>query len=361
MKREGLRHYLIHLGYSTIAGLFFGFFIGYLTGHYRETFLHALAIAYAIWIFNTLLKIFFIPRIQTLPRVRRLWMEIWGYFLASLLGFFLPIFIFYWIFRFDFYLSRVIIANVALLIVLYIVVQGSQMGFRFYRELKEKETSEARLKALAAQSEFRALRAQMNPHFLFNTLNAINALITDNPGLARRMLGQMADLLRMGMEGQDSKLGSLGKELEFARKYMEIEKIRFGKRMHYTEDIDHDLENFDFPVMVLQPLLENAVRHGIALSRGKGLVHLSLKRSEHWIHCVISNTMGSPTSRKRIVNEKSGEDQNGIGIRNITERLDLLYEGQYEFFTGISGENQFQVELKIPWNAHEVHESSDHR
>lgn len=227
-------------------------------------------------------------------------------------------------------------------IITYLSIAGIFYTIIYYRQFREKELKEAELKLLTRDAELKALKMQINPHFLFNSLNSINALVTSNPKQAREMLVRLSDLLRLTLESRDQMLVPLKEELDLAHLYLEIESIRFGNRLEVHDDIDVNLLETPFPAMILQPLLENAVKHGISSQRGKGTIRMTIKRDDGKLCCTVSNTVGSD------IRTKFESAANGTGLENISRRLILLYKDLYSFNIDKSIPSEFTISLKIP-------------
>jgi sensor histidine kinase YesM len=341
--KESYKDILNMLWVSISLGIVAGIIFGYFYNLYARCLVIALSISITIWIFNTLLYIFLIPRIRNLAKGKRLCYEIPCFFASTLLGFFIPISIFAKIFNFNIFKEKVFLINIILILLMYIMILGVILSFRFYKELKEKETAEQMLKTLAVEATLKGLKSQLNPHFLFNALNSINALVTQNPTLSRKMIAHLSELLRISLDSHDQLLVPFKNELDFVRLYLEIERIRFGKKMKYQEKIDTKLLDISFPSMVLQPLLENAVKHGIASSRSGGTIQLTIKQEGNVLTCTISNTMGKIKSE-----EYPKLSKNGTGLANIRQRLNLLYGERYGFKAEYKDKNAFEVILSIP-------------
>lgn len=225
-------------------------------------------------------------------------------------------------------------------IIIYLVIAGVYYTMIYYRQFREKELQEAQLKLLTRDAEFKALKSQINPHFLFNSLNSINALVTENPKQARQMIAKLSELLRLSFESHEKMRMFLGEELDFAHLYLEIEKIRFTSRMDFKERIDPDLLSLPFPAMIIQPLLENAVKHGIASKRGKGEVRLVLDRQDTFVRCLIRNTVGKERPHRHV--------SNGTGLTNIRQRLDLMYGEDYTLESGLVEDGWYETRLLVP-------------
>jgi len=220
----------------------------------------------------------------------------------------------------------------------YLMIAGISYTVIHYNQIREKEKQQAELKLLSRDAELKALKMQINPHFLFNTLNSINALVSQNPKMSRKVLGLLSDLLRMSLDMKDQLTVPLKDELAFMHTYLEIEKVRFGDRLDYNEEIDPNLLAKWVPNIVLQPLLENAVKHGIADFRGKGWIRLLIKKQDKRIAIKMSNSLKG---------EISSSNGNGTGLSNVKKRLELLYRDEYQFTYG-PVKNEYQIELIIP-------------
>ena len=227
----------------------------------------------------------------------------------------------------------------------YFLVAGIFYTIIYYRNLKQKEIEQAELKILTRDAELKALKLQMNPHFLFNSLNSINALVTKDPASARKMIAQLSDLLRMSLETHDKLFIPLKEELDLMHTYLAIEQMRFGDKMIFKEDVDPELLTKPFPAMLLQPLLENAVKHGIASTRTGGTISLTVRFiSDQIVGTVINETDGGMPLKT------ANSASNGISINNIRQRLDRMYGDKYSWRIDQSETNKFKVEFKLPLN-----------
>ncbi len=161
---------------------------------------------------------------------------------------------------------------------IYLAILMFAHAFHYY--LREQEKA-----AILAQARLRALRMQLQPHFLFNTLNAIGGLIMESPGKADDMLGKLSELLRKSLDFSEEETVGLTGELEFVRHYLELMQIRFEERLRYTIEVTGDVQYAKVPVMILQPLVENAVEHGIQIRKegGGGGFHQSLAFGERFV------------------------------------------------------------------------------
>lgn len=229
----------------------------------------------------------------------------------------------------------------------YMVVSGFYYALIFQREIKTRELRESNLRLSLRESEWKALKSQLNPHFLFNALNSISALITTSPGSARQMLVRLSEILRRILTENPTQTTTLEAELAFLHQYLDLEKIRLQDRLRYDEEVDPALLSCPIPVMVLQPLLENAIKHGISnLSEG-GWIRLKINRDNHNLVGVVENSLASAASFSR----KKGDGQESTGLRNLQQRLALLYGGKVQFSAQpIPEERLFRVQFHFPVN-----------
>jgi len=226
----------------------------------------------------------------------------------------------------------------------YFLVAGIYYTIIYYQNYRQIQLDEAEYKLLLRDAELKALKLQMNPHFLFNSLNSINALITQNPALSRKMISQLSDLLRMSLKSHDKLLIPLKEELDLVHTYLQIEQIRFEDKMKFQEEIDPELLTQPFPAMLLQPLLENAVKHGIANSRKGGIVLLRIKNLKVSFQITVQNQAydSELISQNATIN-------NGTGITNIRQRLDRLYGEDYQLEIDQAQTNVYRVCLELPF------------
>src|SRR5262249_2873049 len=148
----------------------------------------------------------------------------------------------------------------------------------YYQKFQERELKAAQLEGRLAQAELQNLKAQLQPHFLFNTLHAISVLMQENVQAANRMLVRLSELLRMALDTAGAQEVTLKQEVEFAQRYLEIEQTRFQDRLSVKIDVDPSALDARAPSLLLQPLVENAVRHGIARRAGAGLLEIIARR-----------------------------------------------------------------------------------
>ena len=195
---------------------------------------------------------------------------------------------------------------------IYLATVSVAHALYFYRRSSEREHS-------LNQAHLAALRMQLQPHFLFNSLNAIAALVHLDPAAADEMLVALSSLLRLSLETSGEQLLPLGRELEFVRRYLSIEHIRFGDRLCFTFEVAPDTQAALVPAFLLQPLVENSVRHGLEPRGGPGIVKVAAHRDGANLCLSVSdNGVGLPQGRPL---------REGIGLSNTRTRLSVLFDG----------------------------------
>ena len=207
-----------------------------------------------------------------------------------------------------------------------------------YEDLQEKIKKEVELKALVKEAELNALKSQINPHFLFNSLNSISSLTITNPDKAQEMLIKLSEFIRYSLKHDNIEQSSFKLELENIQKYLDIEKIRFGERLKYVRVIDENCLNFNIPNMLLQPLIENAIKHGVYNSTDEVLIKLECHCKNDQLNIRIVNDYDP------LATKKTGR---GIGLKNIRERLLLIYQ-KHNLLEINKGNTQFEAILHIP-------------
>ncbi len=213
---------------------------------------------------------------------------------------------------------------------------------RYYRRFREEEQNTVLLRTQLAESQLQALKMQLQPHFLFNTLNAISVLVKKEPALAQKMIVRLSDLLRLTLERGNENRVTLGQELEFLSAYLAIEKVRFGDRLLVRTDIGAGTHDCFVPTFILQPLVENSLRHGIAQRSGEGWIIISSALSDG--HVMLTVRDGGKKSSKR----KPVTAGTGIGLENTRRRLQTLYGDNASLAISSNEENGFTVVTTLP-------------
>jgi two-component sensor histidine kinase len=195
-------------------------------------------------------------------------------------------------------------------------------SLEFENERREAQAREARLQHSLIEAELKALRAQVDPHFLFNTLNTIADLTTRNPQQAETMTERLAECFRYTLSRQERTLSTLEEELQFVRRYLDIEQVRFGDRLRVHIDGDEDVCQERVPSLILQPLVENAVRHGLAAKPEGGVLSVTAKNDGEYLRLTVSDDGIGIALR--------ASERRGIGLSNVRDRLQALYRERAE-------------------------------
>ena len=211
----------------------------------------------------------------------------------------------------------------------------------YYARLREQELRSATLATELAQAQLRALKMQLQPHFLFNTLHSISTLVHTNAKGADRMIAQLSDLLRAALNAGAVEFVPLRQELDFAEKYLAIEQTRFSDRLAVEFDVAPKTLEMAVPYLILQPIVENAVRHGISKNVGSGKILVRARAAEDRLS--ISVTDDGPG-----IAEGEGVMREGVGLKNTRARLEQAYPGRFELRISRAGERGTVVELILP-------------
>jgi sensor histidine kinase YesM len=236
----------------------------------------------------------------------------------------------YWDFTFPYRVGTGVIIY-ALIVLTYYLAES-------LTNLSEKNAREARLESILKETELRVLRSQINPHFLFNSLNSISSLTITDPEKAREMVVKLSEFMRYALSRRDEQPVSLQNELDNMRLYLEIEKVRFGDKLTTEEFIESNCLDIKIPVLLLQPLYENAVKHGVYESTESVQIRTEAQMKDNYLEInIINNYDQSPSIRKGT----------GTGLLNVTKRLELYYGNRASIKT--TKENGiYKVALYLP-------------
>lgn len=214
----------------------------------------------------------------------------------------------------------------------------------YYAQLKHEHSRRLHMIALVRDAELRALRYQLRPHFLFNTLNAISALVAENRNReASDMIVRLGDFLRATLDGSQGHEVALADELALTETYLEIEKARLGERLRLRWQLGPDLLRARVPCLLLQPLVENAIHHGIARRTAAGELDIRIAREGDRLCLRLNNDTEPATSAD------AAPRASAIGLRNIQQRLEKLYPGEHSFDAGPRADGGFQVRVSLPF------------
>jgi signal transduction histidine kinase len=225
----------------------------------------------------------------------------------------------------------------------YWALAGILYGIDTYRKVQEKHRQLVEVEHQLQSAQLNALRKQLQPHFLFNTLNTVSALMDEDIRGARKVLARLGQLLRITLDKEQRDRVTLAREVDYISNYLDIESMRFRDRLHVRYIIPEDLSDAMVPSMMLQPLVENAVKHGPdSLSAQVELEVRAERKDDRLIVTVSDNGKGCADVARAM-------DRGGIGLRNVKERLKLLYNGQAHMDLASPGGRGFQVRITLPY------------
>lgn len=214
-------------------------------------------------------------------------------------------------------------------------------GFHFFERSRESELSNVKLEASRQEAELQNLKMQMNPHFMFNSMNSIRALIDENPKLAKDAITKLSTLLRNTLITGKKQLISLKEEMQIVQDYLDLEKIRFEERLRYEIVIPENLEKESVPPLMIQTLVENGVKHGISnLAKGGDVIIKVSKTNVIVIEVLNSGSLNETDGKK---------ESTGIGVENTIQRLEILYKGKAKFSL-IEEDKMVRAKVSLPIN-----------
>lgn len=242
-----------------------------------------------------------------------------------------------------------LVTNIDYQAMVYWVLLAIQQGTLYYRKYQEGSLVASRLETQLAQAQLAGLKMQLQPHFLFNTLHSINALMYQNVEQASEMLVKLSDFLRASLEGSNAALVTLSAEVDFIQQYLDIERIRFEDRLEVDYDIEPSAWTCLVPNMILQPLVENAIKHGISRLPSGGRIEIRAKVRNENLEIFVANNGPLLTSNKESAATASGQETApGIGVANVQARLQTLYGDQQSFLLRNWQKQGVEAFLQIP-------------
>jgi hypothetical protein len=225
----------------------------------------------------------------------------------------------------------------------YVLGLAILLGVKNYRELKYHQLRAANLQAAWTHSRLQALRMQLNPHFLFNTLNAAVSLVSSRPKVAEQMLVRLADLLRRTLRDGESDFISISREADFLRNYLEVQRLRFPDRLSFNVEVAPDVLGAAVPSLLLQPLAENAVVHSVAAETEQIRVDVTIRRSARGLEMSVRNSAAHQRPDAR------SDMRLGVGLGNTRERLKTLFDDDYELELIHAEDGSVVARIRIPY------------
>lgn len=224
---------------------------------------------------------------------------------------------------------------------IYLGILAAGFARNYFLRYQERREQATQLEAQLAQARLETLRMQVNPHFLFNTLHAISSLVERDPKGVRRIIARLSELLRYTLEDDGQQEIPLRQELQFLDGYLEIQKIRFQETLQVEQTVAPDVQGALVPNLILQPLVENAIKHGVSQVNGMGYIEISAHREGKWLHLTVrDNGPGPPSS-----------SQKGVGLRNVQSRLEALYGEMHRLtLTPNTDQEGVTARLSLPYH-----------
>lgn len=228
-------------------------------------------------------------------------------------------------------------------IMYYWMILGFYNGAGYYMRYRERVIKTSQLEAQLARAQLQLLKMQLHPHFLFNTLHAVSTLMHRDVDAAERMLSRLSDLLRLSLENVGLQEVTLRKELEFLKRYLDIERIRFGEKLVVDLNVAPEALGAYVPNLVLQPIVENAINHGISKIADEGRITLQASRHDHTLSIGVSDN--GPGFKNGDVSARSR-----VGLANTQARLEQLYGGKGTMDFEAPDEGGFTVHIHLPFH-----------
>lgn len=302
------------------------------------------------FVFNSIFSVFSVGiwfSLQFTRKVQRNWTERLSYFLAAIAFILLitigsSILIMRAIGSDDMvylaFLERSLTMRIIASVLIYLLLLSAFSLYQSINELRERIQREASLTEMLREAELNQLRAQINPHFLFNSLNSVSSLTIIDPSKAQEMVIKLSEFMRYSLSMADESLTTLGNELHHTGLYLDIEKVRFSDRLLIEKQVDGICNDWPIPAMILQPLLENAVKHGVYSTTGISVVNLEIKCDNDYLLVGISNAY-DPDSLPR--------KGTGTGLKNVSGRMKAIYR-RNDLFSVKQTDHTFSVYLRFP-------------
>lgn len=242
------------------------------------------------------------------------------------------------------FLSRqVIVFGWYTLISLYIPTFLTIQTVLFLRNYRDEQAKNATLQAELSKAQLTALKMQLNPHFLFNSLHSISSLILLDPKRANTMVALLGDFLRQTLDHSNDQMVTLADELEFLRCYLDIEKTRFDDRLSVNFEVEDTVLDAAVPHLIMQPLVENAVKHGISPYSTPGMIEITARKRDGSLFLTVRNSAGESAEGQ------SKSNGNGFGLLNVESRLKNIYGGSARLTVSDLEEKGFEAKLTLPF------------
>lgn len=248
------------------------------------------------------------------------------------------------ILTFDYLVKKFAIHYCIMTLIMYWLMVFAHSGWHYYQRFREREMQTSELRRQLTEARLEALRMQLNPHFLFNTLHAISALIHANPEAADRVVARLSELLRLSLDQSKPQEVPLSEEIGFLDRYLEIEQTRFADRLQVEKEIEPDTADALVPYLILQPLVENAIRHGIEPREEQGKLGIRARRNNGTLELRVTDNGNG------LHDQDPASIQEGIGLSNTRSRLRHLYGENCRFQLVNAAGGGLEARIEIPFH-----------
>ena len=228
------------------------------------------------------------------------------------------------------------------------LIYGILAGWDYYKKFKQKQLETLQLESELTSAQLQALRMQLQPHFLFNTLNTVSSLMEHDIKSAQRVVARLGNLLRTMLDNDQHQFVPLEQEIEYIKSYLFIEQMRFNDRLTIEYYIDSSVERSSVPHLILQPLVENAIKHGFAKQINSGTIMIGAQRS------VADRLLLTVEDDGQGVSHEVLHKQNGIGLKNVGDRLSKIYRDDFKLDIETDKNQGFKVVLDIPLDSYDT-------
>ncbi|AHG92438.1 histidine kinase internal region (plasmid) [Gemmatirosa kalamazoonensis] len=227
-------------------------------------------------------------------------------------------------------------------LLLFCTIGGALHAVLAYDDLRRRQLREAELEARATRAELNVLRMQLQPHFFFNALHTVSSLMMTDVAAAQRVIASLGELVRASIDHTAAQEVRLGEELQFVERYLEIQRARFRSRLRVEVRVPDETLDAVVPSLILQPLVENAIRHGVERTPGGGAISIDAAREPSHLRLSVRNDCDAAT----MAVQRPGS---GIGLANLEARLSQLYGADHSFHAGAGTDGAFVVVLRVPY------------
>jgi two-component system LytT family sensor kinase len=342
MSQSWLKSNLIYLGIGLLIGIVLSLLISAFNEHWIGTRGLTFQILYSTIISLCITNCIYLSQKLLFFSKKLFWAYITIYYASSIIGMLIAIELIYlvqaWLYHKTyhfFHLQDTLFSTIIVLMVCTVIFSYHAQKERMQARLRQKDLDVLRLSQMKTQAQLATLQSKINPHFLYNSLNAIASLIHEDPDKAESMTLKLSKLFRYSINQNQDDLVSLQEEMEIVSTYLDIEKVRFGDRINFQTRIDEDLVKVKIPRFLIQPLVENALKHGLNNLTKDGLLIIDIRKTDRLLISISDNGSPFPT-----------ELDMGYGLQSTYDKLELLFPRKHEI--QILNQPIKQIQIQIP-------------